>query len=176
MKKEKNMFSEKMISALNKQVQEEMFSAYLYQSMAAHFASESLNGMANWFSIQAKEEMTHAFKLYDFIIERGGKVKLMEIKEPQHSWDTPLAAFEAALGHEKHITECFNNLMDLAMDEKDHATRIFLEWFVSEQVEEEASASEVVDKIKMNGSHNQGLMMIDKELAQRVFTAPVDSE
>lgn len=170
------MFSEKMIKALNKQIQEEFFSAYLYQSMSAHFAAESYNGFANWFSVQAKEEMTHAFKLYNFILERGGKINLLEIKSPQAEWETPLKAFEDALEHEKHITACFDELMNLAMDERDHATRIFLEWFVSEQVEEEASAGEIVDKIKMTGDHGQGLMMLDRELGQRVFTAPADQE
>jgi ferritin len=165
-----------MIKALNKQIQEEFFSAYLYQSMSAHFASENLSGIANWFSVQAKEEMTHAFKIYDFIIERGGKVKLLAVNEPQDLWDSAQKAFEDALEHEKHITGCFDKLMDQAMEEKDHATRIFLEWFVTEQIEEEASASEIVEKIKMSGNHGHGLVMLDKELGQRVFVSSLAQE
>ncbi len=164
------MIGEKMQEALNKQVEEELYSGYLYLSMSAHFSDSGLPGFANWMRIQAKEEQMHAMKLYDYINERGGKVTLLAIKQPPAEWPTPLKAFEDALGHERYITGLINKLMDLAIAEKDHAANSFLQWFIEEQVEEEATATENVDKLKMVGGDGRGMLMLDREMAQRVFT------
>ncbi|MFC1474854.1 ferritin [bacterium] len=168
------MMKAKMQKALNKQINEELFSYYLYLSMSTHFQSVNLLGVSNWFYVQAQEEMTHAMRMFHFISERGGKVNLLAIKAPATEWESPLEAFEAAYGHECHITECINKLVDLAIQEKDHATNAFLQWFVNEQVEEEASADEIVQKMKMVDGNPSGLYMADQELAARVFAPPAD--
>ena len=161
-----------MQKALNAQVNAELYSAYLYLSMSAQFGSKNLPGFANWMRVQCQEEMVHAMKFYDFIIERGGQVVLQAIEGPPTEWETPLAAFEAAYKHEQHVTSLINKLVDLAASESDHATHIFLQWFVTEQVEEEANADAVVQQLKLVGDSVQGLFMVDRELAQRVFTPP----
>jgi len=164
------MISEKMEIALNKQINAELYSSYLYLSMAAYFESVDLAGCANWMRAQTQEEIFHAMKMYDFLNERGGRVKLTAIEAPPTEWESPLAVFEHAYKHEQLVTSLINDLMELAISEKDHATQIFLQWFVSEQVEEEASANEVVQKLKLAG--DSGLFMVDRELGQRVFTPP----
>ena len=131
----------KILKSLNEQINAEMFSSYLYLSMEAYFQSISLKGFAAWMRVQAQEEMMHGMKFYDFVNERGGKVTLEAIAKPETTWATPLAAFEAVLKHEEHVTSLINNLVDLAISEKDHASNNFLQWFVAEQVEEEASAN-----------------------------------
>jgi ferritin len=161
-----------MEKALNDQLNEELFSAYLYLSMSAHFSSINLNGMAGWMRIQAQEEMTHAMKFYDHVIERDGAVNLKQIKSPQASWKSPLDAFQAAYKHEQHITGCINKLVTQALGEDDHATNNFLQWFVAEQVEEEASALEIVDQLKLIGKDTSTLFMLDRELGSRTFEAP----
>ena len=166
------MISETMQKALNDQVNAELYSSYLYLSMAAYFKGINLNGFARWMEAQALEELTHAMKFYSFINERGGKVTLNSIEGPPSQWDSPLAVFENAYAHEQKVTGLINNLVDRAMEEKDHATNNFLQWFVSEQVEEEASADEVVQKLKLMGEAQGGLFMLDRELAQRTFTLP----
>jgi ferritin len=123
---------------------------------------------ARWMKSQAMEEMVHAMKLYDYVIERGGRMLLGAIEAPPTQWDNPVAAFEATLEHERKVTALINNLVEIALDEKDHATNIFLQWFVSEQVEEEASVDSVLQKLKMIGSQGQGLFMMDRELGSRV--------
>jgi len=168
------MLSEKMEKALNQQINAEMYSAYLYLSMASYFESVDLEGCANWMKAQTQEEMIHAMKIYDFVIERGGRVLLDTIKAPQQKWDSALAVFEHAYEHEQLVTSLMNDLMNLAIEEKDHATQIFLQWFVSEQVEEEASASGVVQKLKLaDASKGGGLFMVDRELAQRPLPIPM---
>ncbi len=167
------MLSEKMEKALNKQVNAEFYSAYLYLSMAAYFESVDLSGCANWMYAQTQEEMIHGMKIYDFINERGGRVKLATIEAPQTEWESPLAVFEHAYAHEQHVTSLINDLMNLAIEEKDHATQIFLQWFVTEQVEEEASANEVVQKLKLAGTSSGGLFMVDRELGQRQLPIPI---
>lgn len=166
------MISEKMETAINKQINEEMFSAYLYLSMSAYFKSIDLTGAAIWMKAQAQEEMLHAMKFYNFIFERGGKVKLLAIDQPQTEWDTPISAFNDALNHERKISSLIHQLVDLAMSEKDHASIPLLQWFVSEQVEEEDSVSKIINKLKMAGDNPGVLYMIDNELGQRVFTFP----
>ena len=170
------MIKEKMQAALTTQVNAELYSSYLYLSMAAYFESINLKGFANWMRVQTQEELVHAMKFYDFIIERGGKVVLSSIEGPPTEWASPLAVFEHAYKHEQKVTGLINNLVDLAMAEQDHATNNFLQWFVAEQVEEEASADEVVQKIKLMGDASGGLFMLDSELAQRVFTPPATTE
>jgi len=166
------MISKKMEDALNNQIREEMFSAYLYLSMSAWFQTLNLKGFANWMMVQNQEEQFHAMKIFNFISERGGTVKLQKIDQPQHEWKTPLEAFEAAYKHEQHITGCINDLVHMAMEEKDRATQVFLDWFVNEQVEEEANADEIVQNLKLVGDHGHGTLMLDRELGQRVFTPP----
>jgi ferritin len=166
------MFSKKMEKALNEQVNAELFSAYLYLSMEAYFKSMNLNGFANWMRVQTQEEITHAMKIYEFIDERGGRIILKAIDGPQTKWDTPLAVFKAVYEHEQKVTGLINNLVNLAIEEKDHATNTFLQWFVNEQVEEESSADQLVQQLKMMENAPGGMFMLDRELGQRVFTPP----
>ena len=161
------MASEKMINELNDQLQAEMFSSYLYLSMSAYFSDINLQGCATWMSIQSQEEYAHAIKFYQYILDIGGKVELGAIEKPEDSWDSAQAVFEEALKHEKYVTSRIHKLVDLALEEKDHATNGFLQFFVTEQVEEEATATEIVEKFKMVGDHMQGIFMLDKELGAR---------
>jgi ferritin len=166
------MLSKKMEKALNQQVNAEMYSAYLYLSMESYFKSMNLNGFANWMRVQTQEEMSHAMKIYDYVNERGGRILLKPIEGPQTKWDSPLAVFEAVLAHEQKVTGLINKLVDLAIEQKDHATNSFLQWFVTEQVEEESSADDNVQKLKMMKNAPGGMFMFDRELGQRVFTPP----
>jgi len=168
------MIKERMQESLNRQLNAELYSSYLYLSMSAYYSSINLKGFANWMNVQAQEELMHAMKFYNFIIKRGGKVTLSVIEAPPKEWDSPLAAFEHVSKHEQKVTSLINDLVDLSISEKDHATNNFLQWFVTEQVEEEASADEVVQKLKMVGESSGGLFMLDRELGQRVFT-PLES-
>jgi len=166
------MLSERMQEALNAQINAEWYSEYLYYSMSAYFESTGLPGMANWMNAQAQEEHIHAMKIYDYVNERGGRVVLRAIGAPPAEWESPLAVFEAALAHERKVPGLINDLMDLALSEKDHATAQFLQWFVEEQVEEEASADAIVQQLRWIGESGHGLLMLDKELGTRVFTPP----
>ncbi|MHC4072122.1 MAG: ferritin [Planctomycetota bacterium] len=166
------MVSKKMETALNEQVNAELYSAYLYLSMESYFKSKNLNGFANWMKVQTQEEMTHVMKIYDFIDERGGRITLKAIEGPPTEWDSPLAVFEAVYEHEQMVTGLVNDLVNLAIAEKDHATNSFLQWFVNEQVEEESSADQVVQQLKMMENAPGGIFMFDRELGQRVFTPP----
>jgi len=170
------MIDKKMEEALNEQIKEEFYSSYLYLSMSAWFETINLKGFASWMKVQAQEELFHATKIFDYLNERQGKVSLKAIDAPQTKWDSPLAVFEAAYKHEQHITGCINELVHLAMELKDRAAQVFLDWFVNEQVEEEATADAVVQQLKLVGNEGQGLFMIDRELVLRVFTPPVATE
>jgi len=170
------MIKEKIQNALNKQLNAEMYSAYLYLSMSAYFESINLKGFANWMRIQTREEMVHAMKFYDYVNERGGRVTLAAIDAPPTQWDSPLAVFEHTYMHEQKVTGLINDLVNLAISETDHATNNFLQWFVAEQVEEESSADEIVQKLKLVGGDSGGLFMLDQELGQRVFTPPAATE
>jgi len=170
------MLSKKMQDALNRQLNAELYSGYLYASMSAYFESINLRGFANWMRVQAQEEVVHAYKFFNFVNERGGRVVLSPIDGPPTEWDSPLAAFEAAYKHEQKVTGLINELVDLAVSQKDHATNNFLQWFVTEQVEEEASANEVVQKLNLVGEAKSGLFMLDQEMGQRVFTPPATAE
>ncbi len=165
------MISEKMIDTLNNQVNAELYSAYIYLSMSAYFESVNLKGFAHWMRLQAQEEVIHGMKIYDFISERGGRVMLRSVDSPPTEWDSPLAAFEGAYAHEQKMTKMINDLANLAISEGDHATNNFLQWFISEQVEEEASANDIVQKLKLVGGSPQGLFMVDHELGQRTLAA-----
>ena len=170
------MITKKMQEALNDQINAEFYSAYLYLSMEAYFQSVNLPGFANWMRAQTQEELMHAMKIYDFVNERGGRVNLKEIAQPPAKWKSPLAVFQAAYKHEQMVTGLINSLVNLAIKEKDHATSTFLQWFVSEQVEEEASADQVVQKLKMTDEAPGGRFLIDRELGQRVFTPPTPAQ
>ncbi len=167
--------TERMEEALNKQLNAELYSAYMYLSMTAWFEAMNLDGFASWMKAQALEEMEHAMKFYNFINERGGRVKLMPIQGPPTDWDSPVDVFEAAYKHEQYVTSLINDLVDLAIQEKDHATQIFLQWFVTEQVEEEASFSSILEKLRMVGESPGPLFMMDRELGQRKVSLPVAS-
>ena len=161
------MISKKVQDALNEQINAEMYSAYLYLAMNAYFQSINFNGFAQWMRVQYQEEMIHAMKIYDFIAERGGRIVLDAIDKPQGEWKSPLAAFEAAYKHEQKVTGLINGLVELAKKEKDHATDIFLHWFVTEQVEEENNASEIVVKLQMLKDSAGQIFMLDRELGKR---------
>ena len=170
------MLSEKMEAALNDQINKEIYSANLYLSMSAYCTHIGLKGFANWFMVQYQEEMMHALKFYDFINDRGGQVKLMAIEQPPMEFKTPLDMFEKTLAHEQFVTKRINDLVDLAIAEKDHATNIFLQWYVTEQIEEEGNDNDILARLKLVGEDGNGLLMLDKELAMRVFTPPAASE
>ena len=166
------MIGKKMDEALNGQLNAELYSAYLYLSMAAYFESVDLAGFANWMRIQTQEEQFHAMKFYDYIIERGGRVILRPIEAPPSDWDSPLAVFEATLEHEQKVTGLINDLVYLARDEKDNASEVFLQWFVKEQVEEEDNVGKVLGQLKPIKDSPEALFTMDKEMGQRVFTPP----
>lgn len=166
------MLSAKIQEVLNEQINAELYSSYLYLAMSSHFSSINLGGMASWMRVQAQEELFHAMKIYDFVNERGGRAVMQAIAQPPVQWDSALAVFENGLAHEQKVTALINNLVDVAMAERDHATTIFLQWFVTEQVEEEANASGIVNKLRMIGHDASSLFALDQELGQRVFTMP----
>lgn len=170
------MLSKKLEDALNVQINAELWSAYLYLSMSAHFAAEGKNGFENWFRIQALEEKDHALKLFDYVITRGGKVDLQPIKGVTKTWKNPLAAFEAALKHEQTVTAMINKLVALAKEENDYATESMLKWFVDEQVEEEATATSHIDALKMINDNGFGIYTMDRELQSRTYTPLASNE
>ncbi|MGB2987863.1 MAG: ferritin [Phycisphaerae bacterium] len=161
------MMDSKIESAFNEQLNAELFSSYLYLSMAAYFESQNLKGMAGWMRMQAIEEHLHAMKFFDFINERGGSVSLTQIDAPKTEWASPLEVFEDTSKHESKVTGMINDLVDLALNKKDHAANAFLQWFVTEQVEEEASVQEIAGKLKLVGDRGGMLFMLDRELGQR---------
>jgi len=157
----------KIEKALNEQIHAEIFSFYLYLSVSAWFRNRHLDGFGHWMNLQAQEEMEHAMKLFDYLIERGGEVKLMPLDAPPHEWDSPTAAVEAVLHHEQYITGRINDLVNVSTAEGDHATTVMLHWYVSEQVEEEANADTLFNQVRMLEGSNHGLLMLDRELATR---------
>lgn len=163
------MLTKKVESALNKQINAEFWSAYLYLSMSAYFQTNNLSGFANWMKIQAMEESSHALKFINYIIERGGKVKLEPIAKVDTEWKNTIQAFEDTLNHEKKVTKMINDIADIAADEKDRATLQFMQWFITEQVEEEATAEEILQQLKMIKGEGHGLLLLDRELKSRTF-------
>lgn len=170
------MLSEKMAGALNEQLNKEIYSAYLYLSMSAYSTYIGLKGFANWFMVQYQEEMAHAMKFYDYINSQGGRVNLTAIAQPPAEFMSPLDMFERTLAHEQFVTKSINELVDFAIAEKDHATNILLQWYVTEQIEEEGNDNEIIAKLKLVGDDGNGLLMVDRELAMRVFMQPAASE
>ncbi len=166
------MISPKLQDAINAQINAEFWSAYLYLSMAMHFESQGHSGVANWFRIQFKEEQAHAEIFINYLIARGGRVMLSPIAAVETEWASPLAAFEATLAHEQKVTALINNIYALAEAEHDYATRGKLDWFVSEQVEEEETAQGLIDRLKLIGDNGMGLYTFDQELATRVYNVP----
>ncbi len=161
------MFSKRMEKELNLQINKEFNAQYIYLSMSAYAESIGLNGIAHWFRLQSEEEYTHAMKIYDFVNERGGRVVLDEIKKPKQDFKSAKQLFELALEHEEYVTDSINKLVDLANKEKDHATISFLNWFVDEQVEEESSVNNILNKFQYIDENRSGLYMLDRELANR---------
>jgi ferritin len=159
-----------MERALNDQVNAELFASYLYQSISAYYNSVDLPGFANWYYVQAREEYTHALRIYNYIFERGGTVKLQALKAPKTVWKTPAEPLKDGLAHEEMVTGLINKLVDQAQKEKDHATFNFLQWFVEEQVEEEDNANNNLNRMKLAGKAGQGLFMLDKEMGARVLS------
>jgi ferritin len=166
------MISKKMEKALNEQLNFEMYSAYIYLAMSAHCEGKGLKGFANWFYIQYQEEMTHAMKFYNFVLDQSAEVELEAVKKPKKDYDTLLSIFEETLSHEREVTKRIYKLVDLALDERDHGTNAFLQWFVTEQVEEEASVNQIIDKLRLVQGNGNGIFLLDTELASRVFTPP----
>lgn len=161
------MLSEKMQAAMNRQINAELHSAYLYLAMAAYFEHENLPGFAHWMRLQANEELGHALKFFDFIVERRGRVMLEPVGAVPAEWASSLAVFENALAHERKVTGLIHGLVNLAVEERDHASDSFLQWFVDEQVEEEASADAVVQQLKLAGDSGVALLILDRELGAR---------
>lgn len=168
------MISPKLQNAINEQINKELFSEYYYLSMASYLNSIGLDGFENFFIVQAQEEHFHAMKLYHFLNERGGRVILKQIDAPRTEFASALEVFELALEHEQFVSGLINRLMDVAIAENDHAARSFLNWFVDEQVEEEAGMDALVNKLRLINGEGQGLLMMDKELAARTFTPPAE--
>jgi len=164
------MISTKMQKAINDQINAELFSAYYYLSMAAYLDSADLEGMANFMKIQAQEETTHAMKFYHYMYEQGADVVLQAIEQPKVEFKSALEVFTLGREHEALVTSKINDLVKIALEENDYATKAFLDWFVTEQVEEEATMDGIVKKLKMVGDHGHGLLMMDAQLGQRTFT------
>lgn len=163
------MLSKKMEKELNRQVTAEMYAGYLYLAISADFEKKGLPGIAKWYYVQYQEELWHAIKIYRYVLERGGAVELGQVDKPPKSWKTPMEAFKAGMGHEQMVTGMINDLVNLAIKEKDHATNNFLQWYVEEQVEEEANAEDNLARLELvEKSGGGGLFMLDREMGQRI--------
>ena len=167
------MIDKKLEEAFNDQINKELYSEYLYLSMKAYFERLNLKGFVNWLDIQTQEEHAHAMGMFDYVHQRGGKVTLETIDKPENDWASPLACFEQILSHEEYVTSRINALLDVAEETKDRAATLFLNWYLKEQVEEEESAGSVLDPLKLIGDDKKALLMLDKDLAARVFNPPV---
>jgi ferritin len=163
-----------MEQAINGQINNELYSAYLYSAMSADCASKGLKGFANWFMVQYHEEMLHAMKFYEYIIKMGGRITLLAIKEPPSTFESPMDMFEQTLAHEQFITRCIGDLVELARKERDHATEVFLQWYVTEQTEEEENDNDIISQLKLIGTDTAALYLLDKEKATRITTVPTD--
>ena len=161
------MSNTKMFKALNDQVKFEYYSSYMYLSMSAFFADAGLPGCSRWMRLQADEELLHANKFFDYILSRGGKVTLQSIDAPPNSWKNPLDLFQAGLKHEQFVTNRINSLVELALSSKDYAIHTFLQWFVTEQVEEEENFNNIINQLKLIKGEGQGLLLIDRDLGSR---------
>ncbi len=170
------MISTRLERIINEQIQKEFYSAYLYLSMEAYFQAQNLNGFANFFHVQLQEERDHALKFFNFLNHVGGKVTLLQIDAPKTDFESPEEVFSLALAHEQFVTKSIYNIVDISLEERDHKTNAFLQWFVTEQAEEEATAENILKKLRLIGNDGRGLLMLDAELAQRVYTPPVAAD
>lgn len=166
------MISERLQERLNEQVQKEFYSAYLYLSMEAYFSSLNLSGFANWFHIQAQEERDHAMMIFDYINRVGGRVTLRQIDAPKTEFESIEEVFKLTLEHEQFVTKSIYSIVDIAVEERDHKTNSFLQWFVNEQVEEEENAENNLRKFELVKGDGRGTLMLDAEFAQRVYNPP----
>lgn len=169
------MISKKLQDAINEQINRELYSEYLYSAMSAWFASKTLNGFATWMEVQAREEHSHAMGFYKYLLDRGGRVELKAIPKPPKDFKDAMDAFKKTLDHEHFITKSINELKDLAIKEKDHAFDSFLNWYVDEQVEEENNDETIIGKLEIIKGRPEGLLFLDAELGQRVYTPPIIS-
>jgi ferritin len=168
------MITKKMEAALNTQINNEMYSAFLYSAMSADCAFKGLKGFANWFMVQYHEEMLHAMKFYEYVIKMGGHIHLLAIAEPPAEFKSAMDMFEKTLTHEQFITKCIGELIDLSRQEKDHATEVFLQWYITEQTEEEENDNDIISQLKLIGSDTAALFLLDKDMAARMVTVPTD--
>ena len=175
MQKETGMIAPKMLDAMNEHLNVEFYSAYYYLGMSAHFHDADLNGFGSWMRLQFQEELAHADKFFEFINDREGIIDLKLIDAPPKKWDSPLDVFQKALAHEQMVTQKIYDLVDLSLEIRDHATNTFLRWFVTEQVEEEFTASEIIQQLKLVGNDGNGLFLMDRELGQRRPNRAVES-
>ena len=161
------MLSKAVQDAINEQIKNELYSAYLYLSMSAHFEAGNLPGFARWMRLQAQEEQGHALKFFDYMHDRGGAVRLLAIDQPPAEWKSSLALFQQVLEHEQMVTGMIHRLYELAAKENDYATEIMLQWFITEQVEEEKNAAQIIDTLKLIDAHGTAVLMLDKQLSKR---------
>jgi ferritin len=166
------MISDKMVKGITRQINREIYSGYFYLAMASYAQDAGLAGVANWFNIQLQEELSHSKKLYDYLQQQNVRVMLESIESPPQDFSSITDLFKQTLEHEKKVTAMINDLINMAIDQKDRATEIMLQWFVTEQVEEEANAQEILQKLKVFGEKGDALLMIDRELAGRIFSPP----
>ncbi len=170
------MLSKVMQGEINEQIKNELYSAYLYISMSAHFEAANLPGFAHWMRLQSQEEVLHAMKFFDFVNNRNSRVVLQAIDQPPVEFESPLDIFEQTLEHERKVTAMIGRLYKLALEESDYSTQVMLQWFIEEQVEEEASAEQIVGMLQMIGDETQSLIMLDRELGQRVLASPAEQD
>jgi len=170
------MLSKTMQDAINEQIKDELYSAYLYLSMAAYSEDANLPGLAHWMQLQAQEEVMHAIKFFDYVNERGGRVVLHAIDQPPVEFESPLDIFEKTLEHEQHVTALIHNLYGLAVKENDYASQMMLHWFIEEQVEEESTAGHILETLRMIGDNSNALLMLDRELGGRAAEQPEEAE
>jgi len=169
------MISKRLEAELNNQLNAELYSAYLYLSMSAYLSIKNLSGFSHWMKMQFEEEQAHAMKIFQYILDRGGNVELLDIKSPKKDWKDILDIFHTVVNHEAHVTKMINNLVNIALEEKDHATVAMLQWYVSEQVEEESTVNDIYDQLKLIEGKGAGLFMLDREAKQRTAT-PINTK
>jgi len=170
------MISERMSEALNRQLNFEIYSSYVYVAMSSWLKGKNLNGFAHWMEIQVKEELDHTMRFYAFLHDAGSKVEFEAVPKPKNEWDDVIEVFSDTLKHESLVTKKINKLIDLALEEKDHATNARLQWFITEQVEEESNVLSILRQVRLIGDSVNALLMLDRELAQRIYSAPSDLE
>ncbi len=161
------MMSQRVQDAINEQIRHELASAYIYLSMSAYFEHEGFPGFAHWMRMQASEEEVHALKLFDHMADRGARIVLQSIDQPKLEWDSPLQVFESALEHERKVTSLIHRLYKVAQEESDYPAQVMLQWFIDEQVEEEKSAGDIVDRLRMAGDHAAAILFLDSRMGER---------